>query len=87
METFYIEMTDTYGGEANYCWVKRFLVNAKSFTHAIGKVTRKTGYKAHCVGNYGDMKRYSVRHVCICYFASYAKGSEAEQYSIIEVIQ
>ena len=30
METFHIEVTDTFGGEANYCWVKRFKVTAKS---------------------------------------------------------
>ena len=86
METYFIEMIDTYGGEANYCWVNRFLVTAKSFTHAISKVTRKTGYKAHCVGDFGDTKRYDVRNCAICYFVSYAEGNELDQYSRIEVI-
>ena len=27
---FFVEMTDTYGGEANYSWVNRFLVTASS---------------------------------------------------------
>ena len=27
---YFVEMTDTFGGEANYSWVNRFLVNAIS---------------------------------------------------------
>ena len=29
---YYIEMTDTFGGEANYCWVNRFIVRASIVT-------------------------------------------------------
>lgn len=83
---YFVEMTDTYGGEANYCWVNRFLVTASSFTGAIRKVTKRTGYFAHCVGQYGDMNRYDVRNAAICYFVSWSDGYECEQYSRIEVI-
>ncbi len=27
---YFIEMTDTFGGEANYCWVHRFIVSAST---------------------------------------------------------
>jgi len=34
LTTYDIEMTDTYGGEANYCWVKRVKVKASSMRGA-----------------------------------------------------
>ncbi len=33
MHTFNIEYTDTFGGEANYCWVKRATVTMPDLTH------------------------------------------------------
>lgn len=83
---FLIEMTDTYGGEANYCWVNRFLVQASSERGAIGMVTRKTGYPAHSVG----CDRYNVRNCAICYFIEFVSVETAmhsfEHYSSIEVL-
>ena len=38
---FFVEMTDTFGGEANYGWVNRFMVTAASSLGAIRKVTKK----------------------------------------------
>ena len=32
MHTFNIEYTDTFGGEANYCWVKRATVTMPELT-------------------------------------------------------
>jgi hypothetical protein len=32
--TYKIEVTDTFGGEANYCWVSRYTVKAKSIRGA-----------------------------------------------------
>ena len=81
---YYIEMTDTYGGEANYCWVNRFLVNSVSERGAIGKVTKKTGY--HARKQYEG--RYRVPGACITYFIEYLDQSDCEriksQYSRIE---
>ena len=33
MNTYDIEYTDTFGGEANYCWVKRATVAMPELTH------------------------------------------------------
>lgn len=33
MHTYQIEYTDTFGGEANYCWVKRARVHMPELTH------------------------------------------------------
>ena len=83
---FFVEMTDTYGGEANYCWVNRFLVTASSERGAISKVTRKTGYHARNAG----CDRYDVPGAAICYFVQWIDADDAqryaEQYSRIETI-
>lgn len=33
MHTYDIELTDTFGGEANYCWVRRGAVTMPELTH------------------------------------------------------
>lgn len=42
---FLVEITDTYGGEANYSWVRRFAVSATTHRGAICKVSKETGYR------------------------------------------
>jgi hypothetical protein len=83
---FFVEMTDTYGGEANYCWVNRFIVSASSELGAIRKVTRRTGYPARTISGCG---RYDVPGACICYFVEWVDADQAktlqDNYSRIEV--
>jgi len=33
MHTYDVELTDTFGGEANYCWVRRETVTMPELTH------------------------------------------------------
>ena len=86
MNTYFIEMTDTFSGEANYCWVNRFLVAAKSPLGAIRKVTRRTGYYARKAYSTGEQSRYDANNACVCYFVEQADGNESEHYSRIEVM-
>lgn len=74
-QQFVIEMTDTYGGEANYSWVKHFLVTASSFRGAISKVTKETGYHARIDCDYGDGVAYKVPGAAIMYILNYACDS------------
>jgi len=83
---FFVEMTDTFGGEANYGWVNRFMVTAASSLGAIRKVTKKTGYHAKKYYDEGDAVRYNVPGACICYFVSYSDGSESEHYNGVETL-
>ena len=83
---FFVEMTDTFGGEANYCWVNRFLVKAKSKLGAIRKVTTETGYYARKDYDAGDIARYNSKDACICYFIQASDGEESAQYSNIKVL-
>lgn len=84
---FFVEMTDTYGGEANYSWVNRFLVTASSFRGAISKVTRKTGVHARKVLDAGDFAQYRCPGRCITYFVNWSdEGKEVEQYQRVELL-
>ena len=65
---YYVEVTDTFGGESNYSWVNRFKVHAKSSLGAIRKVSQATGYKFRKVADYGDMIRYDASHAAVCAF-------------------
>ena len=54
MKNYYIvEITDTFGGEANYCWVKRFAVKAKTIQGAMTALAKYQGDKGWRVA-YGD---------------------------------
>ena len=82
-QTYFVEVTDTFGGDANYSWVNRFLVRAVSMRGAISKVTRETGYHARVRYDCGDVTRYDATSACICYIVSEAEGQETEVYSRI----
>ena len=82
-ESFYVELTDTYGGEANYNWVKRFIVRAGTFRGAISKVSKETGYSFKCVMDSGEVKRYDVNGNCICAFVEYADEFNIQQSRIV----
>jgi hypothetical protein len=60
MNVFYFEMTDTFGGELNYCWLKRFKITAKSLRGALIKLSRETGFNFRNNGSY-----YQVKNACI----------------------
>lgn len=52
-----IEVTDTFGGEANYCWVKRGKTRAKTRRGKIAAAKRLAGWNGWCrvnVVEYGD---------------------------------
>jgi hypothetical protein len=60
MNTFYFEMTDTFGGELNYCWLKRFKINAKNLKGALIKLSRETGFNFRNTGLH-----YKAKGACI----------------------
>jgi len=65
------EMTDTYGGEANYCWARRGTVEASSWRGAIIKAKREVGWlpRRHRKTMYcGDMVRIDAKGAPICMF-------------------
>ena len=74
MQKFKIEITDTFGGEANYSWVTRHDIVAKSMRGAIQKLARLTGMHWHKVDDYSDLRRYDSRSGAVCAFIEYSEG-------------
>ena len=70
MTTYNVEVTDTFGGEANYCWVHRYSVRASTFTGAIRKVARAEGWRFRCSGDFGDERQYDARGACVRAFVN-----------------
>jgi len=87
IETFYVEHTDTYGGEANYCWVHRFKVSARTMREALTKVKREIWYAPvprTKVSNYGDMLRADCVKSPECFFVYYFDADSHGSYSNIK---
>ena len=83
---YFVEMTDTFGGEANYCWVNRFIVSASSERGAMRKVAKKTGFAVRNVG----CDRWDAVGACVCYFVEGIDAADIQiyqdNYSRIEVL-
>lgn len=79
---FYIEVTDTFGGEANYSWVTRHVIRANNERGAINRFSRMSGMNWHCAGDYGDSKRYDSASGATCYFIN---AYDAEQVKFCDL--
>ena len=71
-----IEMTDTFGGEANYCWVKRAKIdgsfdNRRDLLRKIRKEFDLGGVKLRKTMDCGDMIRWDIVGACVCIFATW----------------
>lgn len=81
METYHIEVTDTYCGEANYCWKRDYIVSAKSALGAIQKLAKNHGAGWRKAWDSGDTVRYNMAGACICAFVSYLPDSAVSSYN------
>lgn len=82
---FYVEITDTFGEDANYSWVKRFKVYATSALGAIRKVSTETGLNFRKEWDTGDLSRYDATQCAVCAFLSGYEDQE-EHYSHVKSI-
>jgi hypothetical protein len=71
MAIFNVEITDTFGGEANYSWVKRYQIKAKSFRGAITALAKKDGSGWRIDWSDGETTRYNLQGACICAFVTF----------------
>ena len=69
-EIYFVELTDTYGGEANYSWVSRFKVHASSVVSAVRKVSRETGLNFRKDYDTGELVRYNSKSGATSLFVS-----------------
>jgi hypothetical protein len=67
------EMTDTFGGEANYCWVKRGTIEAAddiSNLAIMRRIKKEIGWNGYrcAVDNFGDMLAIRPTGICqVCF--------------------
>ena len=77
--TFYlVEMTDTFGGEANYSWVTRHTIEADSPKQAIRRFKFKEMVKHPQIVIYddGDFMRVDLKGSNTCIIATYEGETE-----------
>jgi hypothetical protein len=67
---YFVEITDTYGGEANYSWVTRHKVEAASIRGAIWKISRASGLNWRKSWDAGGVEgaRYDSKSGATCLF-------------------
>lgn len=72
---FQIELTDTFNGEANYCWVKRATFEAPADAPTALLVRRaKRALELqgrHVTSEYGDTVQLDFPGACICAFITH----------------
>jgi hypothetical protein len=62
--TFKFEVTDTFGGEANYCWRHEHTIEAVSLHGALCILSRLENLNFRAVG----CDRFDALNACICAF-------------------
>lgn len=72
---YHIEMTDTFGGEANYSWIKTACIDAPCDASArmlVRRAKKALGITAahRPPADYGDQIRIDLRNHAICIFIS-----------------
>lgn len=78
MIKYTVEYTDTFGGEANYAWVKRdtFLVSPKeplAFVKGFAKQLMGLRGTRGVWEDYGDMLKFTPRGSCTVLFVTYSE--------------
>jgi hypothetical protein len=74
MKTYNIEITDTFGGEANYSWIKRYKYDAVSIRGAIQKLAREYGGGWRFTYTMGDACSFDLKGACVCLFIEEFEG-------------
>jgi len=76
LETYDVEMTDTFGGEANYSWVKRKQIqvltgSSKSLKIRRAKKSLGLSNTRHKVSDYGECIRLDIYGACWVVFITW----------------
>ena len=77
---FFVEITDTFGGEANYSWVTRHIIKAKSQRGCANALARRSGLNWHYVG----CDRYDSASGATCAFIREYDPETDDDYLMFE---
>jgi len=86
LNTYHVEVTDTYEGEANYSWKNSWLVKASSFQGAITKLAKSEGGGWRKEWDTGDTARYNLSGACICAFVMYLPDSAVSSFNGLKTL-
>ena len=75
MSKYLIEVTDTFGGDANYSWVRRYVTEARTIRGAITKLAKSQGAGWKVGYSDGQSARYNLRGACVCAFVEWIDDS------------
>jgi hypothetical protein len=82
LQLYAVEFTDTFGGDANYCWRQAFAVWAPNIKQAItrAKQHRYNAPLPHHRLSYqdSDSARIDINGACVCAFINWI---DAEEYT------
>lgn len=72
---WFVELTDTFSGEANYSWVTRVKVQAKTLKHAVCRFSKDAGFVGRvrfdcAMSDELGTARYNIRSAALCFFVS-----------------
>ena len=72
MSKYNVEYTDTFAGETNYAWVRRWMIDAKTEAGAIRKAKALAGLTGHPCRkeSFGDMVSLVPAGCCTILFVS-----------------
>ena len=81
---YFIEMTDVYGGEPNYSWVRRYKTRAVSERGALQKLQRRHGYNWRKTHDDGESVSYRSNSGSTCCFITEWADEYHENYLHVE---
>ena len=79
---FFIEITDTFAGEANYSWVTRHKVRATTPMGAMRRIGNASGLNWRKVSDYGDSLRYDSASGATCAFVSEWSDTDNDHFHV-----
>jgi hypothetical protein len=82
---FFAEITDTFGGDANYSWVTRHKIKANTARGAICKLSKESGLSWRKNYDTGDTVRYDSKSGATCVFISEWDETEHAEYRLNEI--
>ena len=68
MQDYFVEITDTFAGEANYSWATYYKVTAQNENDAIVKISNESGINWIEQWNDGECSRYDSESGATCLF-------------------
>ena len=83
MQDYYVEITDTFAGDANYSWVTRYKVtSAENENEAIIKISNESGIDWVKQWDDGTVSRYDSESGLTCLFVCEYDDDERKDYRV-----